>query len=242
MNRSDELLHLRRRVRDLSELLARERGRTRSLTAALDAESRLVAGVAHDVRAALNGVLGWMELLQREPLPTFSRLQTYALVSAFVTRHVTMVDEAFDIAATEHGAPFQMRPVAAEDLVGAALAEATALRAGGRVCLDEKSFSDVTLLADRRRLVHALAVLVATTGCREPGGDAIDVCYGDEEDGLVVRLRALSRCEPNVPSAEAVSARRMIEAHGGVVRCGRAAASGRSVIDVKLPTLAETAA
>lgn len=55
-----------RLLRDKEELLVRERRKREELARSNEVKDRFIAALAHDLRAPINAILDWVQLLQRE--------------------------------------------------------------------------------------------------------------------------------------------------------------------------------
>ena len=92
------LAELARTNRDQQELLERERRLRGELESAGAAKDRFIAVLSHDLRAPLNAVLGWTQLLRREPLDQSSRARALAVIEQNAKAQVRLLDELLDAA------------------------------------------------------------------------------------------------------------------------------------------------
>ena len=86
-----------RLLRDKEELLVRERRKREELARSNEVKDRFIAALAHDLRAPINAILDWVQLLQRETLDTSTRRQVLTTIELNAATQVALIDELPDL-------------------------------------------------------------------------------------------------------------------------------------------------
>ncbi len=86
-----------RLLRDKEELLVRERRKREELARSNEVKDRFIAALAHDLRAPINAILDWVQLLQRETLDTSTRRQVLKTIELNAATQVALIDELPDL-------------------------------------------------------------------------------------------------------------------------------------------------
>jgi len=84
-------------ARDAQELLSRERRVREQLERASAAKDRFLAILSHDLRAPLNAVLGWTQLLQREVLDHNARKRALSTIERNARVQLALIEDILDI-------------------------------------------------------------------------------------------------------------------------------------------------
>jgi PAS domain S-box-containing protein len=154
---------LARANRDMEEILARERRLRAQLEREHVAKDRFLAVLSHDLRAPLNAVVGWTQLLRRERLDQAARDRALATIERNAQAQLHLVEELLDISRiAADKVQLERVPVVLNELVQHA-ADAVALSTPDRgielvVSVDaEKLVVD----GDRRRLGQVMSNLVS---------------------------------------------------------------------------------
>ena len=175
--------------RDLDELLQRERRLREELASADAAKDRFIAVLSHDLRAPLNAVLGWTQLLRREPLDQSARDRALATVEQNAQAQIRLIEELLDVSRIA-GNKVQLERTTL-DLTGlvrrsveAALPHATECGVDVNAVIG----SGILVVGDRRRLEQAMANLLSNALKFTPRGGRVIVVL--ERDGQSARITA----------------------------------------------------
>lgn len=203
----------------------------------------LLASMSHDLKAPLNAVLGFTELVRRNPL-TEGQLESLSIIEQRGRELLTLVDTILDSARVEAGElEVTPAPTLIDDVVMSAVLEARDLAVGTDVQITGEIQPGMpTLLVDGTRIVQALTAVVMT-GVRFSDKGIVPVRAtipprGEEESERLERERIKIEVETSgegLPVAERVkifdafksaeSARR----HGGL---GLGLQLARSIVEI----------
>jgi PAS domain S-box-containing protein len=179
---------LERANKDKNELLERERDLRARLEDEQRAKDRFLAVLSRDLRAPLNAVLGWTQLLRREKLDESARDRGLATIERNAHAQLRLLEELRDIsrlgvdhAQVERG-PVELRALAT-GVVAAAAAEAAVRKVEIRVALGDE---DLLVAGDRSRLERVVSNLVSNALKFTPTAGTITLTL--DHDGATVRL------------------------------------------------------
>ncbi len=179
---------LERANRDKSELLERERRLRAHLEEEHAAKDRFFSVLSHDLRAPLNAVVGWTQLLRREKLDERARDRALAVIERSAQAQLRLIEELLDISrVAADRAPLERAPVDLSELAQRAVGGAAAEAAERRVELRFTRGDEALLVAgDRRRLEQVTNGLLsnALKFTRAGGTIALTVTH----DGASARL------------------------------------------------------
>ena len=180
---------LARANRDMEEMLARERRLRTQLEKEHVAKDRFLAVLSHDLRAPLNAVVGWTQLLRRERLDAAARDRALATIERNAQAQLRLVEELLDISRiAADKVQLERVPVVLNELVRqAAEASATTARERGIELTVAMSSERLVVAGDRRRLDQVLSNLVSNAIKFMPAGGG-RVTLTLERQGLDARL------------------------------------------------------
>ncbi len=178
---------LARALRDKEELLARERQKREALERANRAKDRFIAVLSHDLRAPLNAILGWTQLLRREVLDQAARSRAFETIERNARTQANLIEELLDISRmAEDRIQLALAPVdvgaLAQRVVEGLMPRAT----DGNIALSFAVDADLIVIADTQRLEQVLMNLLSNALKYTPSGGSIVV--EAKRDGAHVRL------------------------------------------------------
>ena len=186
---SVRIAELERVNRDLEELLQRERRLREELASADAAKDRFIAVLSHDLRAPLNAVLGWTQLLRREPLDQSARDRALATIEQNAQAQIRLIEELLDVSRIA-GNKMQLERTTL-DLTGLVRRSVDAVLPHATECgVDVNAVigSGILVVGDRRRLEQAMANLLSNALKFTPRGGRVTVVL--ERDGQSARITA----------------------------------------------------
>jgi PAS domain S-box-containing protein len=181
---------LERANRDKSELLERERHLRRQLEEEHTAKDRFLSLLSHELRAPLNSVLGWTQLLRREKLDESARDRALATIERNAQAQLELVEELLDISRLAvDRVSLDRVPVDLHEVVDRAIGSARAdARERRNVSVRAELCGGRLLVAgDRKRLERVAANLLANALERTPSGGTIAITL--DHDDASARLR-----------------------------------------------------
>ncbi|KUN18815.1 kinase [Streptomyces antibioticus] len=215
----------------------------------------LVSDVAHELRAPVSNVRGWLEAVEDGVVPADESLVSSLLEEAMLLQHI--IDDLRDLSAADAGA----LALHSEDVDAAAvLGQVARAHQGGAgpagVQLRVRAASGLVLSADPMRLRQAVGNLVSNAVRHTPAGGTVtlsaareggDVVFRVEDTGSGIGAEDLpkvfdrfwradkSRSRQSGGSGLGLSiVRKLAEAHGGSAQVSSVVGRG-SVFSVRLP-------
>jgi signal transduction histidine kinase/CheY-like chemotaxis protein len=178
---------LARALRDKDELLGRERRAREELERANRAKDRFIAVLSHDLRAPLNAILGWTQLLRREVLDQSSRNRAFETIERNARTQASLIEELLDISRmAADRIQLALEPVDLGGLARRVVEGALPKAAESELELTFKVEPGLTVIGDRQRLEQVLTNLLANAMKYTPGGGRIEV--DAKRDGAQVQL------------------------------------------------------
>ena len=179
---------LERANRDKNELLERERRLRVQLEEEQLAKDRFLEVLSRDLRAPLNAVLGWTQLLRREKLDVNARDRGLATIERNAHAQLRLLEELLDISrigvdhAQRERVPVELRELVTRAVDGAAL-ESVERKVAVRAALGDE---DLFVAGHRSRLERVASNLISNALKFTPAGGTITVTL--DHDGTMVRL------------------------------------------------------
>jgi PAS domain S-box-containing protein len=180
---------LLRAKRDLEEILARERRLRTKLEQEHVAKDRFLSILTHDLRAPLNAVVGWAQLMRRERLDEGARDRALGTIERNAQAQLRLVEELLDISRLAGGGvQLERGPVVLNDLVRHAADAVAASTLERRIVVTVTTDTERLVVAgDRGRLRQVMAHLLSNAIKFTPaGGGEIRVTL--QRDGTDARI------------------------------------------------------
>ncbi len=168
----------------------------------LDAKTRLMQDVAHELKNPMSVIHGYATFLMRETLADHERKKSLQAILLNVERALSLIDNLQDAVRLETGGfPVETRIVEGVMLLQEAVqcAELEATRRGVRLRWRSPVDDPLFVVADPKRVAQILANLIGNALKFTPDGGMIDVQA--QRDGLTVRFSVLDT-GPGVPQHE----------------------------------------
>lgn len=233
-----------RRVRDLSELLARERRARRVLAARLVVMNNVVAATSDSARVALNVVADWVRLLSRSHLDGRSREAAITAMERIVRKHVDRVDEIIAIGPHD-GERVHLRVDEHDfgDLVRSASMRFR--QEHDRIDIEENVLSDgpSVVVADRVRLERAIEHLLRVAVRRSPERARLRLVRRRELRAVTLRIDHALADAADDEEAETLwsIANTIIDAHRGQLDVVDDDVTQVRSVHVRLPSIVDDA-
>jgi PAS domain S-box-containing protein len=184
---------LARAHRDMEDILARERRLRIQLEHEHVAKDRFLAVLSHDLRAPLNAVLGWTQLLRRETFDQSARDRALATIERNAQAQLRLVEELLDISRIgADNVQVERAPVVLDELVRhvVEVAAESARERGVELTasVGGSGQSRLVVAGDRRRLGQAISNLVSNALKFTPRGGRVtlELLHEGHEARIVV--------------------------------------------------------
>jgi PAS domain S-box-containing protein len=250
-------LSSRTRLQEERAALLRERGRAEA-DSVRHAKDEFLSVLSHELRAPLQGVLGWVSLLQEGHLDSAQQTRAHDAIERCARRQMQLINDLLDVSRIVAGTfRLESHPV---ELTGVVrnLVEQSRPLASLRGIAFEAYLSDCGVtLGDPDRLHQALANLVSNALKFTPAGGTIAVRCEKCGDHLVVTVRdtgegigpqflpyvfdrfrqadaSTSRCHDGLGLGLAI-ARKLVELHDGTIEADSPGPGRGAVFTVRLP-------
>ncbi len=181
---------LARALRDKEDLLLRERRAREHLELANRAKDRFIAVLSHDLRAPLNAIVGWTQILRREVMDSAARSRAFETIERNARMQARLIEELLDVSRmTEGRVQLALAPVdlgrLARHVVDGLLPRA--VESGIDLSCDAEP--DLFVVADAQRLEQVLMNLLSNALKYTPSGGSIvvDVRGSGNDVELLVR-------------------------------------------------------
>lgn len=171
-----EIGDLARALRDKDDLLERERRDRERLEREARAKDRFLAILSHDLRAPLNAVLGWTDLLRREILDQSRRERALSTIDRNARSLLGLVEELLDISRiTADRLQLDVRPLDLSALVRRVVEAAHPIAREKGIVLGCVVEGDAVVIADAKRIEQIVSNLLGNALKFTPPGGNIDV-------------------------------------------------------------------
>ena len=151
----------------------------------------MLVGIGHDLRTPLARLRSTVEALQEEGLSDPALLDSYlAVLQSQTTRLSTLVDEVVELTRITSGLVDPMfAPLALDDLVSNALADAAAHARERGVVLTGDAEPGITVNADVRLMTRVLDNLIDNAVADTPAGRGVHLSAASRSEGVVLEVQ-----------------------------------------------------
>lgn len=187
---SSDVEDVTRALRDTQDLLERERRERERLERETRAKDRFLAILSHDLRAPLNAVLGWTDLLRRELLDQARRERALSTIDRNARALLGLIEELLDISRINADRmQLDVRPLDVSALVRRVV-EATHPTAREKGVVLGCSIEDGGIVvADQKRIEQSVTNLLANALSYTPSGGRIDVSVARLGDHVSITVK-----------------------------------------------------
>lgn len=138
------------------------------------ARRELVAGIAHDLRTPLTGIMSMAEALEDDLATDPARY--HRQMREQVTRLSAMIDDLFELSKIDSGTlRLSLEEVSLYDVISDTVADLRPISEGRDIHIDSRRDSDLTVRADARELSRAISNLLLNAIQHTPPGSPITV-------------------------------------------------------------------
>lgn len=185
-----EVADMARALRDANDLLERERGERERLERETRAKDRFLAILSHDLRAPLNAVLGWTDLLRREILDQGRRERALVTIDRNARSLLALVEELLDISRINADRmQLYVRPLDVSALVRRVV-DATHPAARDKAVVLACSIEEgAVVIADQKRIEQSVTNLLTNALHYTPAGGRIDVSVMRRADHVAIVVK-----------------------------------------------------
>jgi signal transduction histidine kinase/CheY-like chemotaxis protein len=181
---------LARALSDKEELLRRERRMREELELANRAKDRFIAVLSHDLRAPLNAILGWTQLLLREALDQNARNRALKTIERNARMQAKLIEELLDVSRmAADRIQLALAPVDVGALAQRVVEGAMPRAMDGCLELSVDVEPDLIVIADRERLEQVLMNLLSNALKYTATGGAVVVEAKRDGAHVVVVVR-----------------------------------------------------
>jgi PAS domain S-box-containing protein len=246
----------------LQQALDAERAATREAERANQLKDQFLATVSHELRAPLNAVIGWAEVLRGQLLDEPRRQKALDAVYKNAKRQSQLIDDLLDVARIVSGnMRFERTPVNLQTVIHGAIDVTESFARAKRIAVSVEVDESVGLiLGDAARLQQVMWNLLTNAVKFTPEGGAIRV--GAHRAGEFVEIAVVDSGKGIVPEFQPwvfepfrqgdtsttrvhgglglglAIVKHLVEAHDGTVRCESAGAGQGATFTVRLPIVA----
>lgn len=189
-----EIGDLARALRDKEDVLERERRERERLEREARAKDRFLAILSHDLRAPLNAVLGWTDLLRRELLDQSRRERALSTIDRNARAMLGLIEELLDISRiTADRMQLDVRPLDVSALVGRVVEASHPLARDKSIVLGCTVEEGVVVVADAKRIEQSVTNLLSNALKFTPSGANIDVTVARHGDHARITVKDTGR-------------------------------------------------
>ena len=245
------------RLQDERTALLRERGSAEA-ESVRRAKDEFLAVLSHELRAPLQGVLGWVSLLQEGRLDPAQQARAHDAIERSARRQMQLINDLLDVSRIVAGNfTVESRPLEMSDVVECLVEQFRPLAAGRGVEFESNVSDCGVTIGDPERLHQVLANLLSNALKFTPAGGRIavrcekrggQIVLAVMDDGEGITPQFLPHVFDRFRQADATSTRRhgglglglalareVVELHGGSITAESAGPGCGATFTVRLP-------
>lgn len=219
--------------------------------AAFQMSTELISDMAHDLRAPLNSIIGFAQLLESEAAGPLNQKQNRYVTNIATSGStlLSLIDEIVDLSRIDTGrVSLEMESVELASLVNDAirLLREKAQKRGVTFVLDLKQETGGMVLVDRRRFRQAIHLLLSFQLETGANGERLVIAVDQNESGPRLRVELEGNAMEDFGTSEAAAlstqamwqrryVARVLEMHGAELVGWSGDADGRRRVEVHLP-------
>lgn len=181
--------HARETERMREALLAREQQARHDAEQMSQSKDEFVAMISHELRAPLNAIYGWVQLLQGGTLDTSQQKHAVEVIERSTRAQTQLIDDLLDMSRIIRGnLRLELGPTELEPVLHAAIESVRPSAAGKKLELQATFEKGITVLADADRLQQIFANVLVNAIKFTPQRGRIQVSLAREDSEAVVRI------------------------------------------------------
>lgn len=181
---------LSRKLADKDEVIAHQRTKIESLERESRTKDKFIAVLGHDLRAPLNAVLGWTQLMRREPLDAVGRDRALLTIERNARSQAALIEELLDVTRMNEGKlALEISACDVGRIVRRAIEAALPDAARRGVELTARIEVEATVAGDRGRLEQIVTNLVSNALKFTSSGGSVQVLVSRDRGYVRVDVR-----------------------------------------------------
>ncbi len=170
-------------------LLTREQQARQDAEQMSQSKDEFVAMISHELRAPLNAIYGWVQLLQGGTLDAAQQKRAIEVIERSTRAQTQLIDDLLDMSRIIRGnLRLEMEPTELQPVLHAAIESVRPSAASKKLELHPMLNESVTVLADPDRLQQIFANVLVNAIKFTPQGGRIEITLGREDSEAVVRI------------------------------------------------------
>jgi signal transduction histidine kinase len=170
-------------------LLAREQQARQDAEQISQSKDEFVAMISHELRAPLNAIYGWVQLLQGGTLDESQQRRAIEVIERSTRAQTQLIDDLLDMSRIIRGnLRLELAPTELPPVLHAAIESVRPSAASKKLDLQPTRIESVTVLADPDRLQQIFANVLVNAIKFTPQGGRIEIGLSGEGSEAVVRI------------------------------------------------------
>jgi PAS domain S-box-containing protein len=170
-------------------LLAREQQARQDAEQMSQSKDEFVAMISHELRAPLNAIYGWVQLLQGGTLDATQQKRAIEVIERSTRAQTQLIDDLLDMSRIIRGnLRLELEPTELQPVLHAAIESVRPSAATKKLELHPTLTESVSVLADPDRLQQIFANVLVNAIKFTPQGGRIEITLAREDSDAVVRI------------------------------------------------------